>query len=71
VRAVRTLSERGGGLRLSPTTLTGPDPIPSDLDVDVWNPDGSPTSSFDAMGWIAGLAVAVQAELAAEVAGSP
>lgn len=71
VRAVRTLSERGGGLRLSPTTLTAPDPNPSDLDVDVWNPDGSPTSSFDAMGWIAGLAVAVQAELVAEVPGSP
>lgn len=71
VRAVRMLSERGGGLRLSPTTLTAPDPVPSDLDVDVWNLDGSPASSFDAMGWIAGLAVAVQAELAAEVPGSP
>ncbi len=71
VRAVRLLSERGGGLRLSPATLTAPDPMPSDLDVQVWNPDGSPTSSFDAMGWLAGLAVAAQAELAAEVPGSP
>lgn len=71
VRAVRTLSERFGGLRLSPATLTAPDPMPNDLDVDAWNPDGSPTSSFDPMGWIAALAVAVQAELAAEVPGSP
>jgi hypothetical protein len=45
--------------------------VPSDLDVAVWNPDGSAVSSFDAMAWLAGLAVGVQAELQAEVPGSP
>ncbi len=71
VRAVRELSGRGGGLRLSPRTIDPPDPAPSDLDVEVWNPDGSVTSSFDATAWLAALAVAVQAELRAEVPGSP
>ena len=71
VRAVRELSLRGGGLRLSPLTIDAPDPDPSDIDVAAWNPDGSPAGSFDAMGWLAALAVAVQGELAAEVPGSP
>ena len=42
VAAVRQLSSRGGGLRLSPDPIAVPDPVPSDLDVTVWNPDGSP-----------------------------
>jgi hypothetical protein len=71
VAAVRQLSARGGGLRLSPEPITVPDPEPSDLDVTVWNPDGSTVSSFDAMAWLAALTVAVQAELQAEVPGSP
>jgi hypothetical protein len=71
VAAVRELSSRGGGLRLSPDVITVPDPVPSDLDVAVWNPDGSAVSSFDPMAWLGGLAVEVQAELQAEVPGSP
>jgi len=71
VAAVRQLSSRGGGLRLSPDAITVPDPAPSDLDVTVWNPDGSTVSSFDAAAWLAALAVEVQAELQAEVPGSP
>ena len=71
VAAVRQLSSRGGGMRLSPDPIAVPDPAPSDLDVTVWNPDGSPVSGFDAMAWLAALAVEVQAELAAEVPGSP
>jgi hypothetical protein len=71
VAAVRQLSSRGGGLRLSPDAITVPDPAPSEFDVTVWNPDGSTVSSFNAMSWIAGLAVEVQAELQAEVPGSP
>jgi hypothetical protein len=70
VAAVRQLSSRGGGLRLSPDAITVPDPAPSEFDVTVWNPDGSTVSSFDAMAWLAGLAVEVQAELQAEVPGS-
>jgi hypothetical protein len=71
VAAVRQLSSRGGGLRLSPDVIAAPDPVPSDLDVAVWNPDGSAVSSFDPMAWLGGLAVEVQAELQAEVPGSP
>ncbi|GII31835.1 phospholipase D-like domain-containing protein [Planotetraspora mira] len=71
VAAVRQLSARGGGLRLSPESIQAPDPMPSELDVTVWNPDGSPVSSFDAMAWIAALVVDVQAELQAEISGSP
>lgn len=71
VRAVRQLSARGGGLRLSPQTIDPPDPEPSGLDATVWNPDGSVATSFDATAWLAGLAAAVQAELRAEVPGSP
>jgi hypothetical protein len=71
VSAIRSLSARGGGQRLSPDVLETPDPVPSDLDVDVWNPDGSPVTGFDAMAWLTGLAAGVQAELAAEVPGSP
>ena len=70
VAAVRQLSSRGGGLRLSPDPIAIPDPVPSEFDVRVWNPDGSP-STFNAMAWIEGLAVEVQAELKAEVPGSP
>jgi hypothetical protein len=71
VAAVRQLSSRGGGLRLSPEVIAVPDPAPSDLDVTVWNPDGSTVSSFDPVAWLAGLAADVQAELKAEVPGSP
>jgi hypothetical protein len=71
VRAVRQLSERGGGLRLSPETLDPPDPMPTDVDVAAWNPDGSPVPGFNAMTWLTTLAVGVQAELQAEVPGSP
>ncbi len=71
VRAIRGLSQRGGGLRFSPATIDAPDPVPGDLDVRVWNPDGSRTDSFDAAAWLVGLAAGVQAELAAEVPGSP
>jgi hypothetical protein len=71
IAAVRQLSSRGGGQRLSPDAIAVPDPVPSDLDVTVWNPDGSPASSFDAMAWLAGLAAEVQADLRAEVPGSP
>jgi hypothetical protein len=71
VAAVRQLSSRGGGLRLSPDAITVPDPVPSDLDVTVWNPDGSTVASFDPVAWLAGLAADVQAELKAEVPGSP
>jgi hypothetical protein len=71
VRAVRQLAARGGGLRLSPQTIDAPDPVPSDLDVGAWNPDGSPTTVFDAMAWLAVLAASAQAELEAEVPGSP
>jgi hypothetical protein len=71
VLALRALSSRGGGQRLSPDVIEAPDPVPSDVDVAVWNPDGSPVSSFDAMAWLVGLTAAVQAELAAEVPGSP
>jgi hypothetical protein len=45
--------------------------VPSSADIRVWNPDGSITSGFDPIEWITGLNAAVQAELAAEVAGSP
>ena len=71
VRGLRQLSERGGGLRLSPQTLDEPAPMPTDLDVAAWNPDGSPVAGFNAMTWLTTLAVAVQAELQAEVSGSP
>lgn len=71
VRAIRQLSARGGGLRLSPEPIEQPKPVPSDLDVSIWNPDGSPVSGFDPLGWLGGLAAGVQAELAAEVPGSP
>ncbi|WP_030455847.1 hypothetical protein [Herbidospora cretacea] len=70
VAAVRRLSARGGGQRLAPDPVRAPDPVPTDLDVAVWNRDGSPTGSFDALAWLTGLAAAVQAELAAEVPGS-
>ncbi|WP_061298046.1 hypothetical protein [Herbidospora cretacea] len=70
VAAVRRLSARGGGRRLTSDTIPVPDPVPTDLDVTVWNRDGSPTGSFDALAWLTGLATAVQAELAAEVPGS-
>ncbi len=71
VRAVKALSARGGGLRLSPDPIVAPDPVPSDLDVSVWNPDGSPNDTFNFMTFLAGLAVGVQAELVAEIPGSP
>jgi len=71
VRAVRQLSERGGGLRLSPETLDQPLPMPTDVDVAAWNPDCSPVAGFNAMTWLTTLAVGVQAELQAEVPGSP
>ncbi|GAA4596659.1 hypothetical protein GCM10023194_69430 [Planotetraspora phitsanulokensis] len=71
VSAVRQLSTRGGGLRLSPEPIQTPEPMPSDFDTTVWNPDGSPVSSFNAMAWIAALVVDVQAELQAEIPGSP
>lgn len=72
VRAVRQLSERGGGLRLSPETIEAPDPDPTETDVAAWNPDGAPPpTGFDAMVWLATLGAAVQAELEAEVPGSP
>jgi hypothetical protein len=71
VRAVRQLSERGGGLRLSPETLDEPDPMPTDVDVTAWNPDGSPVAGFNAMTWLTTMAAAVQAELEAEVPGAP
>lgn len=71
VRAVRQLSDRGGGLRLSPDVIEVPEPSPTDFDLAVWNPDGSPQSGFNAIGWIATLAAGVQAELAAEIPGSP
>lgn len=71
VRAVRQLSDRGGGLRLSPDVIEVPEPAPSDFDLAVWNPDGSPQAGFNAMGWLATLAAGVQAELEAEIPGSP
>ncbi len=71
VRAVRQLSERGGGLRLSPEAIEEPEPMPTETDVAAWNPDGAPPSTgFDPMTWLTTLAVAVQAELEAEVPGS-
>jgi hypothetical protein len=71
VRAVRQLSARGGGLRFAPEAIEVPDPVPSDPDVRAWNPDGSLRETFNAAEWIIGLSGAVQAELAAEVPGSP
>ena len=71
VRAIRQLSARGGGLRLSPEPIKQPSPLPSEADVSIWNPDGSPVTGFDPLGWLGGLAAEVQAELAAEVPGSP
>ena len=38
VAAVRELSSRGGGLRLSPDAIAVPDPAPSDVDVTVLEP---------------------------------
>ncbi|WP_109474664.1 hypothetical protein [Ornithinimicrobium cavernae] len=69
VRAVRTLSNRGGGLRLAPEVITPPDQEPSELDTRVWNPDGSHVSGFNFMDFLAGLAVGVQAEIREEVPG--
>ena len=71
VRAVGQLSARGGGLRFAPEAIEVPDPVPSDADVRAWNPDGSTTSGFDPVEWLGALTVAVQAELAAEIPGSP
>ncbi|WP_300080732.1 hypothetical protein [Propioniciclava sp.] len=71
VRAIRQLSARGGGLRLSPEPIEQPKPAPAESDVAIWNPDGSPVTGFDPLGWLGGLAAEVQAELAAEVPGSP
>ncbi|MEA5118989.1 MAG: hypothetical protein VB036_15425, partial [Propionicimonas sp.] len=70
VRAIRQLSDRGGGLRLSPEPIATPDPVPSADDLAIWLTDGSPTGDFDAMGWLQGLAVAVQGEFATEVPGT-
>ncbi len=70
VRAVRQLSDRGGGVRLSPEPIVEPEFATSELDERVWNPDGAPTSGFDPLAWLAGLGAAVEAELAAEVPGS-
>ncbi|WP_298751263.1 hypothetical protein [uncultured Serinicoccus sp.] len=69
VRAVRTLSTRGGGLRLSPEVLEAPSPEPSELDTMVWNPDGSFVGGFNFMTWLAGLAAGVQAEIREAVPG--
>ncbi|WP_114907901.1 hypothetical protein [Ornithinimicrobium murale] len=69
VRAVRTLSNRGGGLRLAPEVIVPADQEPSELDTRVWNPDGSYVSGFNFMDFLAGLAVGVQAELREEVPG--
>ena len=69
VRAVRTLSNRGGGLRLAPEVLEPPVPEPSELDTRVWNPDGSFVGGFNFMDWLAGLAAGVQAEIREEVPG--
>lgn len=70
VMAERQLSARGGGLRLSPETIDVPDPVPTDLDVDVWNPDGSPADGFNFLTWLATLGVSVQAELEQEIPGT-
>ncbi|WP_131105697.1 hypothetical protein [Ornithinimicrobium sufpigmenti] len=69
VRAVRTLSTRGGGVRLTPEVLEAPSPEPTELDTMVWNPDGSFVGGFNFMAWLAGLAAGIQAEIAEAVPG--
>ena len=71
VRSVRQLADRGGGLRLSPAPIDEPEVETSTLDETVWNPDGARTTGFDPIGWLAGLAAAVAADLEAEVPGAP
>lgn len=66
---VGNLGSRGGGLRLSPDVIEPPDPTPSELDMQVWNPDGSRVSGFNFATWLATLAAGVQAELRESVPG--
>lgn len=42
VRAVQAL-DANGSERLSVTQILRPDPVPQNLDIDIWNPDGSKT----------------------------
>ncbi len=65
--AVARLAAAGGGLRLSPSVLTPPDPVPTATDVSVWNPDGSPVTGFDPLAWIASFSTYVAAELVPEI----
>jgi hypothetical protein len=53
VAAVRELSGPGAGFgRTTTQPITTPDPVPSELDIDLWNRDGSAIDGFDPFTWL-------------------
>lgn len=53
VAAVRELAGPGAGFgRTTTQPVTTPDPVPSDLDIELWNRDGSAISGFDPFLWL-------------------
>ena len=54
VGAVRDLAPADGAQRVTTTSITPPDPAPSDTDIDLWNRDGSPVVGFDPLAWLTG-----------------
>ncbi len=68
VHSLQLLDRHGGGLRTADDPISSADPpdpaTPAgQLDVDVWNPDGSRGDTFDPVHFLAGLSAAARAEL--------
>lgn len=63
VDAVRTLVSDGGGGRTTVGTTKLPDPLPSDGDVTIWNPDGAPGAGLDPLNGLLALDTAGGAEI--------
>lgn len=63
VAAIRTLVSDGGGGRTTVGTTKLPDPLPTDGDVTIWNPDGAPGAGLDPLNGLLALDTTGGAEI--------